>query len=79
MTDPIILADHAGVPLTHGNPRVNGVDIHYAIGGSGEPVFLLHGGTEALMLPAESYAPYRQRCWPLSRNGLVYCGRLSQV
>ena len=37
------LTDHAGVPLTHGKPRVNGVEIHYAIGGAGEPVFLLHG------------------------------------
>jgi pimeloyl-ACP methyl ester carboxylesterase len=38
-----ILADHTGVALTHGKPRVNGVEIHYAIGGDGEPVFLLHG------------------------------------
>jgi len=43
MTDPIILADHDAVRLRHGKPRVNGVEIHYAIGGSGEPVFLLHG------------------------------------
>jgi len=43
MTDSIILADHAGVRLTHGKPKVNGVEIHYAIGGAGEPVFLLHG------------------------------------
>ena len=43
MTDPIILADHAGVRLAHGKPKVNGVEIHYAIGGVGEPVFLLHG------------------------------------
>jgi len=43
MTDPITLVDHAGVRLTHGKPKVNGVEIHYAIGGSGEPVFLLHG------------------------------------
>jgi pimeloyl-ACP methyl ester carboxylesterase len=43
MTDAITLADHAGVRLTHGKPRVNGVEIHYAIGGAGEPVFLLHG------------------------------------
>jgi pimeloyl-ACP methyl ester carboxylesterase len=42
MTDPI-LADHAGAGLIHGKPRVNGVEIHYAIGGAGEPVFLLHG------------------------------------
>jgi pimeloyl-ACP methyl ester carboxylesterase len=27
----------------HGKPKVNGVEIHYAIGGAGEPVFLLHG------------------------------------
>jgi pimeloyl-ACP methyl ester carboxylesterase len=43
MTNPIVLADHAGAPLTHGKPKVNGVEIHYAIGGAGEPVFLLHG------------------------------------
>jgi hypothetical protein len=27
------LADDAGVRLTRGGPRVNGVEIHYAIGG----------------------------------------------
>jgi pimeloyl-ACP methyl ester carboxylesterase len=43
MTDPIVLADHAGAPFRHGKPKVNGVEIHYAIGGTGEPVFLLHG------------------------------------
>jgi pimeloyl-ACP methyl ester carboxylesterase len=43
MTGEIVLTDHTGTPLTHGRPRVNGVDIHYAIGGAGEPVFLLHG------------------------------------
>jgi pimeloyl-ACP methyl ester carboxylesterase len=43
MTDAIILADHAGVRLAHGKPEVNGVEIHYAVGGAGEPVFLLHG------------------------------------
>jgi pimeloyl-ACP methyl ester carboxylesterase len=43
MPDPITLADHAGFRLTHGKPNVNGVGIHYAIGGAGEPVFLLHG------------------------------------
>jgi len=37
------LTDHEGVRLTHGKPKVNGVEIHYAIGGAGEPVFLLHG------------------------------------
>jgi hypothetical protein len=35
MTDPITLADHAGARLTHGKPTVNGVEIHYAIGGGG--------------------------------------------
>jgi hypothetical protein len=39
----MILTDHAGVRLTHGKPTVNGVEIHYAVGGAGEPVFLLHG------------------------------------
>jgi pimeloyl-ACP methyl ester carboxylesterase len=43
MADSITLADHAGVGLRHGKPKVNGVEIHYAIGGTGEPVFLLHG------------------------------------
>ncbi len=39
----MILADHAGGRLAHGKPTVNGVEIHYAVGGAGEPVFLLHG------------------------------------
>jgi pimeloyl-ACP methyl ester carboxylesterase len=39
----MILTDHAGVRLAHGKPKVNGVEIHYAMGGAGEPVFLLHG------------------------------------
>jgi pimeloyl-ACP methyl ester carboxylesterase len=39
----MIRTDHAGVRLTHGKPEVNGVEIHYAMGGAGEPVFLLHG------------------------------------
>jgi hypothetical protein len=39
MADPISLADHAGARLRHGKPTVNGVEIHYAIGGAGEPVF----------------------------------------
>jgi pimeloyl-ACP methyl ester carboxylesterase len=43
MADSITLADHGGAGLRHGKPKVNGVDIHYAIGGEGEPVFLLHG------------------------------------
>jgi pimeloyl-ACP methyl ester carboxylesterase len=37
------MTDHEGSRLTHGRPTVNGVGIHYATGGSGEPVFLLHG------------------------------------
>jgi pimeloyl-ACP methyl ester carboxylesterase len=43
MTDPITLTDHSGARLRHGKPTVNGVEIHYAIGGAGEPVLLLHG------------------------------------
>jgi hypothetical protein len=49
MADSIILADHAGAPLVHGKPRVNGVEIHYAIGGTGEPVFLLHGVPKTML------------------------------
>jgi pimeloyl-ACP methyl ester carboxylesterase len=49
MTDRIALADHAGVPLTHGKPKVNGVEIHYAVGGTGEPVFLLHGVPKTML------------------------------
>jgi pimeloyl-ACP methyl ester carboxylesterase len=49
MTDRIVLADHAGVPLTHGKPKVNGVEIHYAVGGTGEPVFLLHGVPKTML------------------------------
>jgi pimeloyl-ACP methyl ester carboxylesterase len=37
------MADHCGRRLVHGRPEVNGVQIHYAIGGSGDPVVLLHG------------------------------------
>ena len=43
------LTDHAGVQLTHGKPKVNGVEIHYAIGGAGEPVFLLHGVPKTML------------------------------
>src|SRR5258706_12837790 len=49
MADSLMLADHAGVGLVHGKPRVNGVEIHYAAGGSGEPVFLLHGGPKTML------------------------------
>jgi hypothetical protein len=34
------MTDHVGEPLTHGRPRVNGVDLHYATGGSGDPVVI---------------------------------------
>jgi pimeloyl-ACP methyl ester carboxylesterase len=43
VADSITLADHDGAGLRHGKPKVNGVQIHYAIGGTGAPVFLLHG------------------------------------
>jgi hypothetical protein len=45
------LTDHAGVRLAHGRPKVNGVEIHYAIGGAGEPVFLLHGTPKTMSTP----------------------------
>lgn len=37
------MRDHDGNRLVHGRPNVNGVNIHYAMGGSGDPVILLHG------------------------------------
>lgn len=37
------MVDHKGNRLKHGRPNVNGVNIHYAMGGSGDPVFLVHG------------------------------------
>jgi alpha/beta hydrolase fold len=43
------LVDHAGVRLAHGKPRVNAVEIHYAVGGAGEPVFLLHGVPKTML------------------------------
>src|ERR1700729_1585162 len=42
------LIDHAGVRLAHGKPRVNGVEIHYAIGGAGGPGVLLHGAPKTM-------------------------------
>ncbi len=33
----------------HGKPTVNGVGIHYAIGGAGDPVFLLHGVPKTML------------------------------
>jgi pimeloyl-ACP methyl ester carboxylesterase len=43
MAEPITLADHNRIPLRHGRPTVHGVEIHYALGGTGDPVLLLHG------------------------------------
>jgi len=40
---PTPIKDHNGTPLEHGRERVNGARLHYVIGGSGEPLFLLHG------------------------------------
>jgi hypothetical protein len=68
MTDPIVLADHAGVRLTHGKPKVNGVEIHYAIGvvplGDqavilGVPVQAAQRGDQVLLgaAPAPAVAP----------------------
>ncbi|MFJ4988161.1 alpha/beta fold hydrolase [Streptomyces sp. NPDC088732] len=37
------LTDHRGEPLAHGRTSVNGVTLHHATGGTGEPVILLHG------------------------------------
>ncbi len=49
MADSLMLADHAGVRLVHGKLRVNGVEIHYAAGGRGEPVFQLHGVPKTML------------------------------
>ncbi|WP_082803614.1 alpha/beta fold hydrolase [Kocuria palustris] len=38
-----IIQDHTGRPAQHGRAFVNGVRLHYAIAGQGEPLFLLHG------------------------------------
>jgi pimeloyl-ACP methyl ester carboxylesterase len=37
------LTDHEGRPLAHRRASVNGVTLHHAVGGTGEPVILLHG------------------------------------
>jgi pimeloyl-ACP methyl ester carboxylesterase len=42
------MVDHTGRRLRHGRPRVNGVDIHYAIGGAGPPVYLIHGAPKTM-------------------------------
>ena len=40
---PTPIVDHNGKPVDHGRAQVNGVRLHYVIGGSGDPLFLLHG------------------------------------
>lgn len=42
------MADHHGEPLRHARPTVNGVDIHYATAGTGEPVYLIHGAPKTM-------------------------------
>jgi pimeloyl-ACP methyl ester carboxylesterase len=37
------MVDHEGKRLVHGRPNVNGVNIHFAMGGSGDPIYLIHG------------------------------------
>jgi pimeloyl-ACP methyl ester carboxylesterase len=37
------MTDHTGTRLRHGRATVGGVDLHYATGGAGDPVVLLHG------------------------------------
>ena len=61
------LTDHAGVRLTHGKPKVNGVEIHYAIGGAGEPVFLLHGVPKTMSY-WRHVVPLLTRTTPSSRS-----------
>jgi len=41
--DAYDMTDHRGRRLVHSRPHVNGVDLHCATGGSGQPVYLVHG------------------------------------
>jgi hypothetical protein len=38
-----LLFDFDGVPFSHHMTTVNGIQMHYVIGGQGEPIVLLHG------------------------------------
>lgn len=40
---PSRLLDHRDLPLRHERLRVNGVDLHVATGGTGPPLYLVHG------------------------------------
>jgi pimeloyl-ACP methyl ester carboxylesterase len=62
------LTDHAGVRLAHGNPKVNGVEIHYAIGGADEPVFLLHGTPKTMSYWRQVVPLLTPRTTPSSRS-----------
>jgi pimeloyl-ACP methyl ester carboxylesterase len=44
------MTDHAGARLNHGRARVNGVKIHYAFAGSGDPVYLVHGAPKTMFI-----------------------------
>lgn len=42
------LLDHWHTPLRHSRRRVNGVDLHVAVGGTGPPVYLVHGSPKTM-------------------------------
>ena len=45
---PPELLDHWHLPLRHSRQRVNGVDLHVALGGSGPPLYLVHGSPKTM-------------------------------
>jgi len=44
------MLDHTGAPLVHDRARVNGVDLHFATAGTGEPVYLIHGAPKTMFI-----------------------------
>ena len=44
------MKDHTGTGLTHDRANVNGVQLHFAYGGTGEPVYLIHGAPKTMFI-----------------------------
>ena len=44
------MRDHLGSRLEHSRARVNGVDLHFARGGSGDPLYLVHGAPKTMFI-----------------------------
>jgi len=51
------IVDHLGSPFRHFRERINGVDLHVAMAGSGAPVYLVHGCPKT-MASWRHLAPY---------------------